>query len=414
MRFFKLTVLSTFLLSYLSFSGGFQLNDHSARSIGLGFSTVANVNDASANYFNPACLGQNPNDFSISLGASYIMPSGTFTGFTTLNEQNTSTLETWNFLIPNFYASWKSPIKGLNLGLGVFVPFGLGTRWPSDWAGRFSSVETYLQNIEINPNISFDFEIAGMPMSIAAGYGYVISDVSIQRHLSTFTPEPVLKLAGNSTGTTFNFGLNAEFVKGLKLGIAYRHNIKVDYEGDVTYENVSGLEALFQSSKGTTSLNYPNDLKVGLSYKINEKTTVEAGINYVGWSSYDSLIINFDKGPGNPASTYRSASARLYKDVIAYRIGLEHLCTDAITGRLGFTFDPMPVETSHVEPMLPEGNKLMGSIGMGYKFNNHFSCDAAYMGIYALQTETVGNPNGIDGIYNTWANVVSLSLNVNF
>ncbi len=414
MKLLKLTLLSIFLYSGISFAGGFQLNDHSARSIGLGFSTVANLNNASANYYNPACLVNAEEDLGFSIGASYIMPGGKFTGFTNMNQQNTTSLETWNFLIPNFYANWKTPISGLNLGLGVFVPFGLGTRWPSDWVGRFSTVETYLENVEINPNLAYSFKIANIPMAISAGFGYVMSDVELNRNLSTFSPEPKLKLKGNSTGTTFNFGFYAELVKDLKIGAAYRHNIKIDYDGEVSYQNITGLEALFVPSTGKTKLNYPNDFRFGIAYNFTKDLCVELSMNYVGWSSYDTLTINFDKRPGMPSVTYESKAPRLYKDVIAYKLGAEYKASENLFIRCGTGYDPMPIEAKDVEPILPEGNRIIGSLGFGYNINKNYSFDIAYCGIYALQTETKDNPNGIDGLYNSWANILSLSFNIKF
>ena len=60
-------------------SGGFQINDHSARSVGMGFSTIANISDPSSIFYNPAAMVDIPSDLAISLGASYIMPGAKFT-----------------------------------------------------------------------------------------------------------------------------------------------------------------------------------------------------------------------------------------------------------------------------------------------------------------------------------------------
>lgn len=411
-------IFSTFLLilaaTSTAYSGGFQLNDHNARSVAMGFATVANITDASANYFNPACITQDPSNFSIAVGASYIMPGGKFTGPTTLNVQNTTALETWNFLIPNFYASWHSPIKNLSIGVGVFVPFGLGTRWPEDWTGRFSSVETYLETVEINPNIAYSFNIGDMPFAISAGFGYAMGNVELKKNLSTFTPEPVLDLKGTGNATTFNFSLYAQPSAKMKIGASYRHNIKMTYDGDVTYTNIKGLEALFVPGKGGATINMPNDLKFGIAYQMMENLWLEASANFVGWSSYDTLAITFDKKPGTPTTTYESKGARLYKDVIAFRLGAEYSMDENMKLRCGFGYDPMPVEPKYVEPVLPEGNRINFSLGVGYKINNMLSLDLGYMGLVAMQTETIGNPNLMDGLYNSNANIISLSLNLKF
>lgn len=412
-RFYHLILIFT-LSTFCVYSAGFQLNDHNARSVAMGFSTVANISDPSANYYNPAGITFDSSMLSISAGASYILPKSKFTGIETLNEEVTTNAETWNFLIPNIYASYRTPVSGLSVGAGFFCPFGLGTKWPDNWVGRFSTIKTYLQNFEINPNLAYKFEILEMPVSVAVGFGYVISNVEMTKKISTFSPEPLFTLKGNGKGTTFNAGILLQPLKSLKIGAAYRHNIEIDYDGDVTYENISGLESMFVAGKGTTKIKYPNDFRLGVAYNLVNNLWIEAGMNYTGWSSYDTLKIHLDKQPGNPTSPYDVSYPRLYKDNYAFRLGGEYKYDKKLSIRLGFYYDQMPVDSKYVEPLLPEGNRYAGSIGFGYKVIDKFSVDIAYLGIFAQQVHVVGDPDLFDGIYNSYADVFSLSLNFNF
>lgn len=400
--------------SMLLHSGGFQINDHSARSISMGFSTIANINDPSALFYNPSAIVNIQSDLALSIGASYIMPGSKFTGITTLNQQNTTALETWNFLVPNGYLTWKTPINGLYFGLGVFVPFGLGTRWPTPWVGSYSAQETYLNNIEINPNLAFTFELLEMPVSVSAGFGYVMGNVELKKFLDVFYPAPFLKLKGDGTATTFNFGFFIQPFHSVKIGASYRHNIEMEYKGDVSYDYIQGAEPLFQATTGSAKIKYPNDLRIGVAYNLLKDLWLEFGINYVGWSSYDTLAIHFEKGPGNPSAPYTSSQPRLYKNVITYRLSAEYFLTSSIALRCGIFYDPMPVDPDYVEPVLPEGNRFSGAIGLGWKLFKNLSFDIGYMGIIAQQTEVKNNPNLFNGIYNCWANILALSINLNY
>ncbi len=129
----------------------------------------------------------------------------------------------------------------------------------------------------------------------------------------------------------------------------------------------------------------------------------------MGWSSYDTLKIDIAKAPGNPPTEYISATPRNYKDAITYRIGGEYLF-DNFAIRAGFYYDPLAVSASNVEPVLPESNRYCFSVGFGYKPYKDLKLDLGYLGIIGSQTNVIGNPNQFDGIYNTWANVVSLTL----
>lgn len=408
MKKLLLGFIAILLSSNLVFSAGFQINDHSARSVAMGFSTVAYNPDASVIYFNPAYSAFQEGTLNISAGLAYIMPGGKFTGPTTMNQNYTETLETWNFPIPHLFANWKTPVENLHFGLGVFVPFGLGTQWPENWYGRFLAKKTYLEAIEINPNLAYSFTLGGMPLALSAGFGYVIGAVELERNLSTFTPEPVLNLKGKGNGTTFNFGLSALILDNLYFGASYRHNIEVEFEGDTKYTNISGLEALFQEAPGSAKINFPNDLRAAFSYKVTPNFIVEAGINYVGWSSYDTLKIEFEKGPGNPSKPYTSAAERSYKNIMTYRLGAEYYM-DNTALRCGVYYEPMPVDAMHVEPVLPETNRIGASVGLGFSLLDNLKMDLGYLLITGPQTEVVGNPNQFDGYYNAWANIFSLT-----
>jgi long-chain fatty acid transport protein len=411
MKQILLTFLMVFCFHQSLISGGFLINDHSARSVSMGFSTIANINDPSALFYNPAAIVNAPSVLSVAGGVSYIMPGSKFTGITTLNQQNTTNLETWNFIIPNFYIAWKTPLEGLSFGACVFVPFGLGTRWPSDWVGRHSALETYLQNLEINPNLAYKFSVADIPVSVSAGFGYVLGNVELKKYFDNFNPEPLLDLKGDGNATTFNFGLHLQPMDYLKIGASYRHNSELEYSGDAKYENIQGLEAIFQNTTGKTKIKFPMDFRFGIAYNLMEDLWIEAGIAYVGWSSYDTLAIEFEKGPGNPTSSYTSKQARNYKDVFTYRLSGEYTLNENITLRCGLFYDQMPVDADFVEPVLPEGNRLGGSVGIGYKINNNFSVDFGYTGMYGLQTDVKNNSNQFNGLYNTWANILALSIN---
>jgi long-chain fatty acid transport protein len=200
----------------------------------------------------------------------------------------------------------------------------------------------------------------------------------------------------------------------MKIGASYRHNIEMELKGDVSYDFVQGVESLFQPTTGSTKINFPNDLRIGIAYNLLKGLWLEFGINYVGWASYDTLAIHFDKAPGNPSASYTSSQPRLYKNVITYRLSAEYFLTPSIALRCGLFYDPMPVEANNVEPVLPEGNRFSGSLGLGWKLFKNLSFDIGYMGIFAQQTEVKNNPNLFNGIYNCWANVLALSINFNY
>ena len=58
--------------------------------------------------------------------------------------------------VPNLYV--VLPIdKQWTFGLGINAPFGLVTKYDSDWIGRYQAIKSDVMTININPAVSYKF-----------------------------------------------------------------------------------------------------------------------------------------------------------------------------------------------------------------------------------------------------------------
>jgi long-chain fatty acid transport protein len=409
------------------YGGGFQLNECGAKAVGMGFAVSAGGSDASTLFFNPAGMTQLSNGIHVTGGLSLISPGGTFTGPTNFGSTSQKTsLETWIFPIPNLYAVYKK--DAFAAGVGVFVPFGLGTRFNENWAARNVAVRTYVETITINPNVAY--AIMDGKLSLAAGLTYSMGRVQLKQKVTSFSPEPTLELDGSGNAVSWNAAVSYKPTQALTIGASYRHNIKIDYDGQATFTVDPSLASRFINSPGGTTLNLPFDLRTGIKYEISDKFNVELGFDYVGWSSYDTLAIRFQNAPGSPyildASGNRidnsvtSKNPRQYYNQYVIRLGAEYKSSNDLTLRAGTYYDPAPVDAKYTQPFLPDANRIGGSVGLSYSISNDFSFDASYLGIIGMQREVVGESRGVglpstsqnvDGIYNAWANVFAVGFN---
>ena len=407
-------------------AGGFQLNDHNARAVAMCFAVVtADGADASTLFYNPAGMSLLKNGLHLTIGGTLLMPGARFTGLTTQNSFKTTAMQQWNFPLPHAYAVYKLE-SGLAFGVGLFVPFGAGTRWDENWTGRNLAIRTYIETITINPNISYAF--ADNKIAISGGVTYSIGKAQLQNRVINFAPEPFLNLEGSGSAISWNAGIIAEPVTGLRIGAAYRHNINMKYDGNAkftldaagTQPLTGGLNNLFADGPGGTALNLPFDLRTGISYRFSEKFMAEIGFDYVGWSSYDTLRVNFNKAPGAPRKADGTdnpgvvINPRNYSNAPTFRAGVEFTATDALKLRAGAYYDVVPVDAQFTQPILPDANRIGVSIDTGVKINDAISVDAGYLFVYGLQREVKGSTFGFDGVYNSWANIASVSLTCRF
>jgi long-chain fatty acid transport protein len=189
-----LTILS---LSASLFAGGFALSGVGSRATSMGGAFRGLADDATAMYWNPAGLA-NLEENQIDLGGTFIMPSGTWdptgTALTGVPGFSAKAFEAEKSLrsFPNLFVTMAKHPR-LKYGLGVFVPYGLGTTWD---LYKLPSNKTYLPGfpekefkssisvIDIHPSVSYQL----LP-SLSAGLGLSVFQAKIELAKMSFSPK---------------------------------------------------------------------------------------------------------------------------------------------------------------------------------------------------------------------------------
>ena len=402
-----------------AFTGGFQINEHGAKAMGMGGAFTAQASDPSAIFFNPAGLGFQKG-INVLLGTTLIFPSTKFTGPAPLNKQ--TKMESQIFYPSNLYATYAMD-NGLSFGLGVYSPFGLGTEWPADWAGKTISVKTDLKSFYINPSIAYRVMDN---LAIGVGFSYVISNVKLSFKTATYStlapPTPSAKLGNvnleaDGTGFNFNAGIIYQADKDLKLGVAYRHSTEIDFTGKAKFTDMQALASFFPGGDGKTTITFPSSLSLGASVNVSPEFVLNSDIQFVGWSTYDSLIVDITKGPNFPLTGQPlqkgSASGKNWKNAMLFRIGGEYQYEE-FAFRLGYIYDVTPQSDEKVEPMLPDANRNEFTLGIGYKISDNLHVDAAYQLILFEDRNVAYSDIPLNGTYRSNADLFGINVGYQF
>lgn len=401
------------VVAIVAFGAGFQLNEHGARAMGQGGAFAARAFDGSAIFFNPAGLSFQKGT-SFSAGTTLIATAGKYisTGGVTTDQDGGT------FFPSNAYITHTFD-NGLAVGVGFFSPYGLGTTWPADWAGRRLAVDTQLKTFFINPTVAYRFSDQ---FALGVGVSYVWSDVSLNYRTQTFsalaplTPaatDGTADLTGKGHAINWNVGLSYKPAEKLYIGASYRHTTKLDYDGDVKFTNMQALQGFFPGGWGKTSITMPNDIFAGIAYDLTTDLTVEADYQWTGWSSYDSLKVDIQNGPASPLGILQkspTASKKEWKNAYMARLGGEYRL-NPLAIRAGFIYDTTPQPINKIEPMLPDANRVEFTVGIGFKITSFFSIDLAYQGILFQERNATTPDNGFKGTYDSSANLFGLDLN---
>ncbi len=383
MKWFVIIILcfSLIICPALSMASGFRIGEQGAAAMGKANAVAASIDDVTAVYFNPAGLTSLKENW-ISAGGTLISPSTDYTSQAGLE----SSKEPQIFYPPNFYAGTYLEDKKLAIGFGVYVPFGLGSKWSNIGPLRYEATETDLKVFNFNPTIAYRFNSA---ISIGGGINYEKLFVTYdkQNPWPAFggTADGKTHLTGNGTGWGYNLGILFSPTEKIQIGIAYRSRVHIDINGDVELSDINGASLLstFGGSQFKSDVSLPLDLPdtlfVGIAYKLFDRLTVEFDFDWTGWSSYKQL--KFDYADERPPFLTDTIRRKDWKNVLAFRTGLEYSLSDKFKVRAGYAFDPNPVPKDTFEPRITDSDRHQLTIGNGYTFGR-FIFDVAYMAVF--------------------------------
>ena len=259
-------------------------------------------------------------------------------------------------------------------------------------------------------------------MSIGVGLQYAFGNVLINKDVkipAAYLGETIanVDMKGDATSAMgFTAGLMYKMDCDLNIGVNYRSEVKFDFTGTATATGGSALAASsLPSGDITASLTTPQQLVIGASYQYNDKLLLSTDFQWVGWSSYDTLKVNFT------SSNTSSAAPRLYENNYAIRFGANYKYCNDIDFSAGLLYDKNPVKDQFVDATLPDADRLGFSIGAGYKVMDNLSVDVSYLFLRMFE-RTITNSmvsrvtygsEPFNGTYNSTANLFSLSLSYN-
>ncbi len=429
---FVLLAAATVLLPRDAGAGGFVLYEFGAWGTGTCGAQGAVGLDASTLFLNPAAMTR-LDGTQFSLGASIIKPFGSYeaTGQDRAGKKfsvpfgpdgarrdvlvsdgtHSVDQEPALYTPPHFYVTHRIG-EVLGLGFAFNTPYGLGVDWPRDWDGRYLIKKVNLETFVFNPNIALDLgallglQVAGKPLhvSLAAGYMYAYSRAFIDRNIdfrgagASFVysePYPVdeadldgrVTMDGSGTGHSFNLALQVELPEVFALGAGYRHGFTIDYSGDATFtvpdwmtaDRIAFTGRSFPPSSGAVSMNMPKLYNFGIALLAIPKLRLEADLYLEDWTTYESLT--FDWGCNDDATPCNIPEEEMRKDwEFNYQIslGAEYTLDSGLGLRVGYGHVGTPVPKDTYDPMLPDGERDLFTLGAGYPIGN-FRVDAGYM-----------------------------------
>lgn len=423
-------------------AAGFAIKQQSATAQGNAFAgATAGAESPSYMFFNPAALGRIDRS-SIQVEASAV--------FTELKLRKSSASTTAGVpitgpsrdgdaaddaVIPSVYAV-VVPNDALRFGLGINVPFGLGSEYSEDWVGRYHTQKSNFKSININPAVAYR---ATDWLTVAAGLQFQWSEAELVNSIDFGTigagagipgsapteQDGRAKVKGDGWAYGYNFGVLAELRPGTRVGAAYRSSLDTTLKGDSRFRlDDAGVGAAIRAGTGAfvdvdaeTDVKLPPMLSFGIHQDIGEKFAVMAEAQWTGWSTFDDLVIDFD----NPAQP-DSVTEFEWQDTWFFALGATYKPSDRWTLRVGGAFDQTPTRNRYRTPRIPDTDRWWLAAGLGWEIQENLALDLAYTHVFfndadvRLRGTDPGNAarGNLDARYRNSIDIVSLAVKWRF
>ncbi|HYG85627.1 MAG TPA: outer membrane protein transport protein [Azospirillum sp.] len=360
-------------------AAGFQLKEQSVSGQGTSFAgvTAGGNGDASAMFFNPAAMGLvQGNEIVGSLTG--ILPYSKIENARATRAQavgGTPIVGNANpgdagqdALLPAGYGVY-SLNPDVKLGLAVTAPWGLITKYPGNWVGRYHGITSDLQTINIQPTVSYR---VAPTLTVGGGLQFQRAKARLTGANDAGLFDIYNDLEGDDWGWGGVAGVMFEPAKGTRLGLSYRSAVKHELSGDVSF---SGAPFTIPTTGAHAKLVTPEIVSFGAYQDITDRWAVMADVTWTNWSRFRELAVFLNNGTTN-------ITEERWKDSWFFSVGTSYKVTDALTLRGGVAYDKSPIPDEFRTPRIPDEDRFWVSIGAGYKVTEALQLDAAYTHIF--------------------------------
>ena len=400
-------------------AAGYQLNEFSVTNLGRSFAGIGVAGD------DYSALGYNP------AGMTLMKRSGMQAGLTMTEVAskirgvgNTAGKKTdMDFMIPlpSMFGQYNVNDK-LFLGAGIYVPFGLATRYGHDSfvaddknGVRRSELEVVDGNIsaayKVNNHLSLG--VSGILRHIK---GKLTSNVNRTLPVYGYSNLAYSDFKVSGWSTTMNLGAMYEFDKDTRVGLSYRfkstqrttghHTVTVNPQFAALASRFGmGVDNRYDS---VSDPELPASWILSGYHKFGEKWGTTATVKYTQWHRF-SVFPAYSSGSGNLDVQYR------WKDAWNFALGQDYYLNENWTLRAGLAWDQSPVpNNTYRTNRIPDTDRLWTSFGVSYATGNH-QFDFGYAHLFMMHGKVWNSAeNDTNAKYKSYSNMYALQYQYKF
>ena len=348
-------------LSY-AFGSAYQLNEFSTTELGRAYAGAGiSGDDYSAIAYNPAGMVLMKQS-GIQLGVTGVQ---SYSNIYNRNGAGSDKMNYWTPL-PSVFGQYNVD-ENWFVGAGVYVPFGLSTKYSKDGFIAPNAIDSKLEVVDTNLSVAYKLN-ENWSFGVSAILRYIYGD------MTSYNGNDIEFELDGWTGTAM-IGLMYSFNEDNRLGLSYKFKSKQTVKGDFTVGNNVYKD-------GEASPDLPSSILLSFYTKPLKKFSFLASIKWTEWSVFDEFSMSSASGIVNPAvpvGGVKSTNPYNWKNAFTYSLGTNYYLNDKITLRAGISYDDSPYKNDSTRTFrIPDADRLWLTAGVSYTVNENIQLDFAY------------------------------------
>ena len=353
-----------------TYAAGFQLSEQSAIQMGRAMAGAGVVgDDLSAVHYNPAGM--------TLLSGTRMQATGTWVAVNLDYESRDGSVTENGRLkgqtIPAGFITHQIN-DSLWAGLGLTVPYGMGTEFDENWGGMDRGTESMILTFDINPNLAWK---VNDKLSVGGGISlqYAKAELGFGFDVPSFKTAAHANVKGDSWAWGWNVGMMFQPVEAVRVGLAYRSHIAHNADGHTTLD-INGMGSLTSDMK--VRIKTPDTITLSATWEATDALRLSGTARWSKWSNFKSLSLDnsgFDNRMVDQIASAHSTITNNWDDTWFFSVGADYKLNGQWTVRGGVAYDQGPVENQYRMAVIPDTDRVWFSGGASYKYTDNLTFD---------------------------------------
>ena len=345
-------------------AAGFQLSEQSSIQMGRAMAGAGVVgDDLSAVHYNPAGM--------TLLSGTRVQATGTWVAVNLDYESNDGKVKENGRLkgqmIPAGFITHQIS-DSLWAGLGLTVPYGMGTEFSDDWAGQDRGTDSMILTFDINPNLAW--KVNDM-LSVGGGISLQYAKAELGFGMPFNSTMAHADVKGDSWAWGWNVGLMIQPVDTVRIGLAYRSHIAHNADG---HTDISTDQFALRSDM-KVRIKTPDTITLSATWEATDALRLSGTARWSKWSNFKSLSLEHDDFAMLPGTAANPTIENNWDDTWFFSLGADYKLNSQWTVRGGVAYDQGPVENQYRMAVIPDTDRVWFSGGASYKYTDNLTFD---------------------------------------